>query len=400
MAVRKKTRYPGVWWRGDVLYYDVKLANPTGKKAWAEIRYGKGTPKQASHARDDRQELEDGIRAGQIDPREAAMKEQAARPARELLAEYVGYLRGKGDSGGHVKNTEGFLKQCFAVCRVGTVLDLDPVRVNRWLAELNLSARSRNARRTAVTAFAKWAADFGRAPRNPVPRALIPRFDEDADRRRLSRAMDKADSEHLFGTLLDPKAMAGHCHSGKVYMRRARERRAFYLVAANTGLRWRETARLCWGDVYLDDGFVIVPAGQTKNGKQAELPLIAPVVDALREIRPDGFSETDKVFSGEPTLKTWKRDLVRAGIIGPKPDFAGYVDGRGRRLDRKCLRMSFCTWLKNAGVDLRDAQDLMRHSDPKLTARTYTDIRLADRRVAVEKLLPAAPKPAEGRKLA
>ena len=48
--------------------------------------------------------------------------------------------------------------------------------------------------------------------------------------------------------------------------------------------------------------------------------------------------------------------------------------------------MSFCTWLKQAGVDLRDAQRLMRHSDPKLTANIYTDLRVADLRKQMEKL--------------
>ena len=168
-------------------------------------------------------------------------------------------------------------------------------------------------------------------------------------------------------------------------MANAKERRAFYLLAANTGLRWREVARLVWGDIDLDAGLVVVPAGQTKNGLQAELPLLAPMVDALREIRPRNAQDSDKVFSGEPTLKTWKRDLRRAGIIGENDE--DYIDARGRRLDRKCLRMSFCTWLKEEGVDLRDAQRLMRHSDPKLTATVYTDLRLQDLRTAAEKLL-------------
>ena len=104
---------------------------------------------------------------------------------------------------------------------------------------------------------------------------------------------------------------------------------------------------------------LVVTAGQTKNGRQAELPLVAEVVEALREHRPTEAREGDKVFRAEPRLKTWKRDLRRAGIIGENDE--GYRDDLGRQLDRKCLRMSFCTWLKEAGVDLRDAQALMRH---------------------------------------
>ena len=53
--------------------------------------------------------------------------------------------------------------------------------------------------------------------------------------------------------------------------------------------------------------------------------------------------------------------------------------------------MSFCTWLKQAGVDLRDAQRLMRHSTPALTSNIYTDVRLADLRAAATRLAPERP---------
>ncbi|MBL7218551.1 MAG: hypothetical protein ISS69_00425, partial [Phycisphaerae bacterium] len=95
------------------------------------------------------------------------------------------------------------------------------------------------------------------------------------------------------------------------------------------------------------------------------------------------------------------RDLARAGIItrhvkSGKETYTGYVDERGRRLDRKCVRMSFCTWLKAAGVDLRDAQRLMRHSDPKLTSGVYTDIRISNLRNAVESIQPTDAGQAQG----
>ncbi len=236
-----------------------------------------------------------------------------------------------------------------------------------------------------MLAFCRWACNYGRRPRNPLPSGLVPRFDEEADRRRLSRAMSREESSILFEALLRP---ARH-----IRKEAARERRAFYLVAANTGLRWREVARLRWGDIDLDSGIVTVPVGQTKNGKKAELPLVGPVVQALREHRLKDAQDGDRAFSAEPRLRTWKRDLRRAGLIGENDE--GY---RGYQLDRKCLRMSFCTWLKEAGVDLRDAQALMRHSDPKLTSNVYTDIRLKDLRLAVAKIHVAPEPKAEAKK--
>ena len=369
---KKGTRYPGVRYHGEGLYYRVILAN--GKRV--EIRFGRGTAKEAFLAREERQELENRIKAGLADPRQYEIEKHASRPVVELLNEYLDHMRAKGDSKRHIDNTAAFAHEGIQICNVKRVLDLDAQRMNRWLSDLSLSARSKNARRTAILAFCRWAADYGRSPRNPIPSGLVPRFDENADRRRLSRSMTQQESRVLFEALLIPARVPRR--------RAAKRRRVFYLVAANTGLRWREIARLRWTDLDLDMGIVIVPAGQTKSGKQAELPLVPQVVEALREIRPKDAAETDKVFSGEPRLKTWKRDLQRAGLIGPNEE--GYHDERGRHLDRKCLRMSFCTWLKDAGVDLRDAQKLMRHSDPKLTSNIYTDIRLKDLRSAVEKI--------------
>ena len=49
-------------------------------------------------------------------------------------------------------------------------------------------------------------------------------------------------------------------------------------------------------------------------------------------------------------------------------------------------RVTFATLLARAGVPLVQAQHLMRHSDPKLTANVYTRLELVDRRKAVEKV--------------
>src|SRR5262249_37019553 len=52
------------------------------------------------------------------------------------------------------------------------------------------------------------------------------------------------------------------------------------------------------------------------------------------------------------------------------------------------MRTTFATLLSKHGVPLRKAQALMRHSDPALTANTYTDARLLDVHGALD-VLPA-----------
>ena len=50
------------------------------------------------------------------------------------------------------------------------------------------------------------------------------------------------------------------------------------------------------------------------------------------------------------------------------------IDGLNRKVDFHALRYTFCTMLARQGTSQRMAQELMRHSDPHLTAQIYTDV--------------------------
>jgi hypothetical protein len=67
-------------------------------------------------------------------------------------------------------------------------------------------------------------------------------------------------------------------------------------------------------------------------------------------------------------LRALNRDLKAAGI--PK------TDDRGRVVDVHAMRMTLATMLNKAGVAPRTAQEIMRHSDIRLTMATYTDARM------------------------
>jgi len=84
------------------------------------------------------------------------------------------------------------------------------------------------------------------------------------------------------------------------------------------------------------------------------------------------------VFDTAPTLRTFNADLEAAGI--PKED------EQGRTIDFHALRHTFASLLARAGVPQRQAQDLLRHSDPRLTANVYQHLELYDIAGAVNKL--------------
>jgi len=70
-------------------------------------------------------------------------------------------------------------------------------------------------------------------------------------------------------------------------------------------------------------------------------------------------------------------DLEAAGIPSEQD---------GRVVDFHALRTTYATSLARLGVNLQTAQALMRHSDPKLTARTYTKLGITDLGQAVARL--------------
>jgi len=66
-----------------------------------------------------------------------------------------------------------------------------------------------------------------------------------------------------------------------------------------------------------------------------------------------------------PVMKVIREDFKTAGIP--------LVDERGHRVDFHALRMTYITRLQRAGVSPREAMELARHSDMRLTMKTYTD---------------------------
>jgi hypothetical protein len=112
--------------------------------------------------------------------------------------------------------------------------------------------------------------------------------------------------------------------------------------------------------------FVAVRKSIAKNHKDAKQPLPGYVAQELAKLRPVNFSVNERVFRrGMPDMDTFRKDLRRAGI--------DYIDNQGRFADFHALRTTFSTMLAVLGIAERIRMELNRHSDPKLTAKTYTD---------------------------
>ncbi len=112
--------------------------------------------------------------------------------------------------------------------------------------------------------------------------------------------------------------------------------------------------------------FITVRSSIAKNHKHARQPLTPDAVDALRELRLLNTDPKSRVFAGLiPRMNQFRDDLEAAGIP--------YIDAKGEYADFHSFRKTFGTMLTLAEVGQRTVMELMRHSDMRLTAKTYTD---------------------------
>jgi integrase len=145
-------------------------------------------------------------------------------------------------------------------------------------------------------------------------------------------------------------------------------RKVVYLMAIYTGLRRGELSKLLRTDLHLDAAqpFINVRASTTKNHKQAILALHPDLVPELNSVLASlPARETRLLAHLMPTMITFKADLKAAGIE--------FINAQGQRADFHSLRHTLATNLARAGTSPRIAMEIMRHSDIKLTTKTYTD---------------------------
>ena len=150
------------------------------------------------------------------------------------------------------------------------------------------------------------------------------------------------------------------------------DRAAVYRFAALTGLRRSELLALRWDDIHLDTSvpFIQLRAETTKNRKADQLPLHTDLVIVLKSRMPG--HKDQPLFAHIPGMKAFRSDLRSAGL--------------DEKIDFHCLRHTYCQLLVRAGVSLKMAQQLMRHSDPRLTSNIYGRLGILDTAQAIQEI--------------
>lgn len=297
-------------------------------------------------------------------------EDHLSAPIDSHLDAFIEDMRRTGRAEAYCQNTRHRLSNIFRECKWLTLSGIRPDALTNYLARLKdggAAGKTVNDYLAIAKTFANWCIKQGRLAANPLNGVARMEHVDKAERRALT--------PDEVGRLL---AAASPC------------RRLVYRAALLTGLRHGELAKLQWGDLHIEPGerpFIALRAKTTKAKRVDTLPLRSDLADELRAARPADADPSERVFPRVPYFQTFHKDREAAKIE--------YEDRQGRKVVFHSLRVTYGTMLQRAGVPLRTAMMLMRHTDPKLTLNTYTDLTLLDTAGAVEALPELKPKAPE-----
>ncbi len=297
--------------------------------------------------------------AGILAPR--VQRDAAARPLVDHLDDFIADVKARRRSKEYFEPVKWRIRRLMKECGWSLLRDVSAESFIAWRSRQGdtMSAKTLNEYLSAARGLLGWLHRQGKIAGNPL--TSVERVQTAGRERRKRRALTVDECVRLL-------AVAG-------------PRRTAYLAALVTGLRRSELEALEWGDVHLDSPspFLDVRASTTKNARRAAIAIRDDLAEALRAIRPADAASSDRVFPrGVPSVAELHADCTAAEIP--------IQDGDRGSVDFHALRHTFGTNLSRAKVGPRVAMAAMRHSDMKLTMRTYTDADLLPVTDAIERL--------------
>jgi integrase len=293
-------------------------------------------------------------------------------------------LRTRGKSKNTIRAYSTMLRRLSKDCGWVHLADVSVRSFCEWRQDCGLHGETVNDYHSALSRFFSWLRRQRCVLENPVE--YVERVDTRASAKEYRRALNTEEVARLLETTANP-------------------RRVIYRMVVETGLRRCELQGLRWADFRLGAGVgatpdrpeavapedcfptasgvgsVRVQASISKNRRTVVLPLGPALVEGLVALRGDA-APFQLAFNGlVPKLPRFRKDLSAAGIV--------FVDESGRRADLHALRKTFGTALVLSGAEPRVVMEAMRHSDLKLTMKTYMDAaQLTGPVGAAVKLLP------------
>ena len=250
--------------------------------------------------------------------------------------------------------------------------DVRTVDVELWLHTLQLAPGTRSKIRNIMSAVFNHAIRQEWIDRNPITKVRT-----SAKRLREPDVLSPAELAALLAQL------------------DLRER-AMVMLAGSTGLRRSELVALTWGDIDLELLQVNVRRscvrnhfGDTKTeASRKPVPLHSSVIQCLEVWRKESPYNSDEDFlfpsirlGGKQPLSP---DTLLKKVIRPALLRAGI---KGKAIGWHSFRHSLATNLRAAGVDLKTAQELLRHANSRITLDVYTRAISATKREANNRVM-------------
>ncbi|HEX5050421.1 MAG TPA: site-specific integrase [Planctomycetota bacterium] len=321
-------------------------------------------------------------RTGHVD-RYAASR---VMPLEELVVAYREHLQAQACAFRYVQATVRQVRDFIAFAKASTLPTIAVADAERFVAEIRSkrSAKTRDGYAGALRGFGGWLRRTGRWDVDPFSGLSTRTATKDKHRiyKRVSFRFEEAQQlvEGAWARFQAEKARGGtpaHRNHGDV----VRDRQVLYWYALTTAFRANECASINWEDLTLEGPKpgVRLAGIFTKNGDDANIPLQPFVAEALRDMRKrrsaiqvrDGKGpvlQTDRVFHVP--------DMV-AKLVRKDAEYAGLIPQRGptsKRVDFHCLRKSCARILIELGVHPKTIQQVLRHSDIRLTMDLYGEL--------------------------
>jgi integrase len=279
-----------------------------------------------------------------------AVRVAAGTQLGQLVNDYEADLRGRELNPKHVRDTTTRVRRMIAANNWKVLSDIRPDAFVKWRASLELSPKTKKEFHLSANAFLNWLVQTDRLMLNPL--AKVPHVETRGKQVRPCRAFTEEELQRLF-------AVAGR-------------RRLAYQMLLYTGQRKSEVRALMWSDLHLDEAkpYALFRESTTKDKDKRAVSLRPEIVEQLKALRPkpdEAHSLSKPVFWFRwPTYDILRGDLKRAGIVR--------VDALGRSVHFHSFRKTWQTLGVRYGINQRVAQEVLGHSDAKLTAKVYTDV--------------------------
>lgn len=215
----------------------------------------------------------------------------------------------------------------------------------------------------------------------------------------LSKALKQAEMENLvrpnilkyveLETYRPKKRVIWHRDDAKKFSEAIRENKYyfFFLMYITYGLRRGEAIAIKWSDIDFEKGVIHIQRQYTLVGGKPEvcdlktsnsvrdLPILPHIEKLLKEMRSeeaDGYVLVDDEEPINPVSVNYEFDKIIKDSNLPK-------------VTLHSLRHFAATSLKNAGVTIKEAQEILGHSTPLTTMQYYQHSSIEDKRNALTK---------------